>query len=77
MSWADIRRMFWQAERLQARANRCEAESDEYWDQWKRTGDPDTETRMLAAARQADDLRVQAETLFGKAMRMYHTLIFG
>lgn len=77
MSRADIRHMFRQAERLQARANRCEAESDEYWGQWKRTSDPDTETRMLAAARQADDLRVQAETLFGKAMRMYHTLIFG
>ena len=44
---------------------------------WKRTGDPDTETRMLEAAKQADKLNIQAETLFGKAVRMYHALIFG
>lgn len=77
MSRADIRHMFRQAERLQARANRCEAESDEYSDRWRRTGDPNAEIRMLAAARQADELNIRAETLFGKAVRMYHTLIFG
>lgn len=77
MSRADIRHMFRQAERLQARVKRCEAESDEHCGRWKQTGDPDAENRMLAAARQADNLRMQAETLFGKAMRMYHTMIFG
>lgn len=76
-SRADIQRMFRQAERLRAEAKQCEAESGEYCGQWKRTGDPDTETRMLEAAKQADKLNIQAETLFGKAVRMYHALIFG
>lgn len=44
---------------------------------WKQAGDPNAETRMLAAAKQSDDLRIQAETLFGKAIRMYHALLFG
>lgn len=77
MSRADIQHMFQQAERLRARAKQCEAESDEYRGQWKQTGDPNAKIRMLAAAKQADWLSMQAETLFGKAVRMYHTLIFG
>lgn len=77
MSWADIQRMFQQAERLRDRAKQCEAESDEYCGQWRQTGDPNAEIRMLEAAKQADELNMQAETLFGKAVRTYHTLIFG
>lgn len=77
MSRADIRHMFRQAERLRAEAKQRETESDEYCGQWKRTGDSNTENHMLEAAKQADNLRIQAETLFSKAMRMYHALLFG
>ena len=77
MSRADIQHMFRQAERLRAEAARCEVESDGYCVRWRQTGDPNAGTRMLATAKQADNLRIQAETLFGEAVRAYHTLIFG